>query len=107
MAKLGVLLPEPTHHESSELLIPIPKGPDVGQDLATTKVKTPESLARNASRRLWEREELKNHMLSPKRAKLSRSDFSPERKNCYKSKTLSFLFINFRYSSFCELERTI
>ena len=85
--KLGIILPEPKRLETGEhALIPISKGHEAGKDLATTEGKTPELLARNASKRLWTNEELMKHMLSPKRQKNSRTDFSPERKNCFKSK---------------------
>ena len=66
--------------ESSNPPIKIQNGHSCGKDLVTTNGKTHESLAHNASKRLWYREELKQQMLSPKRAKLDRIDFFQETK---------------------------
>ena len=67
IAKLGVLLPVAKRFkEESNPTLPIPKGPDAGQDLALVEGGTAQVLGRNASKMLWSREELKRHMLSPK-----------------------------------------
>ncbi|XP_075246154.1 uncharacterized protein LOC142339780 [Convolutriloba macropyga] len=49
---------------------------------------TAQTIGRNASKKLWTREELKQHMLSPKMKNKAgsepRTDFSPIRKNLFK-----------------------
>ena len=62
--------------------------PGKGEDLALVDGVTSEVIGRNASKKLWDREELKNHMLSPKgKCKAGaepRTDFSPTRKELFK-----------------------
>ena len=60
----------------------------MGKDLALVEGQTPQIIGRNAAKELWTRDEIKNHMLSPKgRCKAGaepRTDFSPTRKAVFK-----------------------
>ena len=60
----------------------------MGENLALVEGVTPQIIGRNASKKLWTRDELKQHMLSPKvRTKSGvepRTDFSPIRKALFK-----------------------
>ena len=89
MSKLGVLLPvAKSFPERDEALLLITKGPGEGTNLATTGGATPQLVGRNACKRLWTVEEIKQHMLSPKikqkQGVVSRTDFSPTRKTLFK-----------------------
>ena len=83
-----MLLPAPkSFSKSDQLLLPILHGPGKGRDLALVDGVTPQVIGRIASKELWSREELKNHMLSPKMRKSGsepRTDFSPIRKKPFK-----------------------
>ena len=89
VSKLGVLIPtaKPVSQGENPTL-PIPKGPGKGNDLALVGGATPQLIGRNAAKELWEQEELKCHMLSPKgknkQGKEPRTDFSPVRKQLFK-----------------------
>ena len=67
VSKIGVLIPtaKPVSQGENPTL-PIPKGPGKGNDLALVGGATPQIIGRNAAIELWEQEELKCHMLSPK-----------------------------------------
>ena len=97
MAKIVALVPEPVDHPEPDILIEIPKGPNMGKDLARLIYQqelyrstpwTPQTLGRAASRLLWSDTDITEHMLSPtgkgRRSEASRTDFSPERKKCFK-----------------------
>ena len=89
MSKLGVLLPvAKSFPENEQQLLPIPKGPGKGEDLATVGGISPQLIGRNACKKLWTEEELKKHMLSPKgknkQGGVARTDFSPTRKGLLK-----------------------
>ena len=84
-----MLLPTPkTISKGDKPLLLIPHGPGKGYDLALVEGTTAETIGRNASKKLWTREELKQHMLSPKMKNKAgsepRTDFSPIRKNLFK-----------------------
>ena len=87
--KLRVSLPSARRFEPSEKpVLEIPKGPGKGGDLVLTEGITPQILGRKASKKLWYKEELKAHMLSPKgkprKGTEPRTDFSPIRKETFK-----------------------
>ena len=96
MAKIVALVPEPVDCPEPDILIEIPKGPNKGGDLAQLiyqqKLRstpwTPQTLGRVTSRLLWSDTDMTEHMLSPtkkaRRSEASRTDFSPERKKCFK-----------------------
>ena len=98
MAKIVALVPQPVDRpDSAAILIEIPKGPNVGKDLARLICQqelcrntpwTPQTLGRACSRLLWSDTDMTEHMLSPtgkgRRSEASRTDFSPERKKCFK-----------------------
>ena len=98
-------MPGPVIHQSEAPQISILRGPNFGKDLMKVKGSTPQSLARNAAKVLWTKDELKQHMLSPRkrtsnsRAVLQpRTDFSPTRKaqlKGYISETFAELFVDF------------
>ena len=71
-------------------MLEIPHGPGKGEDLALTEGSTAKIVGRNASKKLWDTEELKQHMLSPKGKYKTgaepRTDFSPVRKALFKGK---------------------
>ena len=83
------MLPTPKSFDKSDKkLLPITVGPGIGEDLALVEGVTAQIIGRNASKKLWTRDELKQHMLSPKlKTKLGvepRTDFSPVRKELFK-----------------------
>ena len=89
VSKLGVLIPTAKPVSQGEnLTLPIPKGPGKGNNLAPVGGATPQLIGCNAAKELWEQEELKCHMLSPKgknkQWKEPRTDFSPVRKQLFK-----------------------
>ena len=47
-------------------LLPFPKGPGKGKNLAVVGGASAQIIGRNACKELWTKEELKKHMLSPK-----------------------------------------
>ena len=73
-------------------MLEIPHGPGKGEDLALTEGSTAQIVGRNASKKLWDTEELKQHMLSPKGKYKTgaepRTDFSPVRKGLFKGNIL-------------------
>ena len=79
---MGVLWPEPKKPEEGDEALVILKGPSQGQDLMKVEGTTPQALARNATKKLWTKDEIMEHLLSPKRSRPgnSREDFSPVRK---------------------------
>ena len=98
MAKIVALVPQSVNRpDSDEILINIPKGPNEGkclvqlirqQNLNRSSDWSAETLGRAASRLLWSDTDMTEHMLSPtkkaRRSEASRTDFSPERKKCFK-----------------------
>ena len=98
MAKIVALVPQSVNRpDSDEILINIPKGPNEGkclvqlirqQNLNRSSDWSAETLGRAASRLLWSDTDMTKHMLSPtrkgRRSEASRTDFSPERKKCFK-----------------------
>ena len=99
MAKIVALVPQPVDlPDSTAILIEIPKGPNKGkclgkclahqQQLYQSAPWTPQTLGRAASRLLWSDTDMTVNMLSPtkkaRRSEASRTDFSPERKKCFK-----------------------
>ena len=67
----------------------------MGEDLALVEGFTPQLIGRNALKKLWSRDELKQQMLSPKvRTKSGvepRTDFSPIKKALFKGDKSYFL----------------
>ena len=67
----------------------------MGSDLALIEGATPQLIGRNACRKLWTNDELKQHMLSPKIKQkpgvVARTDFSPTRKELLKGFVDCFL----------------
>ena len=67
----------------------------MGSDLALVEGATPQIIGRNACRKLWTTDELKQHMLSPKikqkQGDVARTDFSPTKKELLKSFVDCFL----------------
>ena len=89
MSKLGVLLPKAkSFPDGGKPLLLITKGPGKGTDLAAVTGSTPQLIGKNASKKLWFNDEIKNHMLSPKSKQKEgvpmRTDFSPTRKELFK-----------------------
>ena len=83
IARSGLALPQAKEHGTEPSLI-VTKGPATGFDLAKITGKSAASITRQAVNKMWDTEELKVHMLSPKRLKagaFGRTDFSPTRKN--------------------------
>ena len=85
IARFGLALPQAKDIEhGTESSLIVTKGPATGFDLAKITGKSAASIMRQAANKMWDTEELKVHMLSPKRPKagvVGRTDFSPTRKN--------------------------
>ena len=96
-----MLLPSPNSFpQSDKPLLEIIKGPGKGKDLALVTGPTAQIIGRNASKELWTRDELKNHMLSPKKKQKqgaqTRTDFSPVRKEQLKGSIFTIEFFKVR-----------